>query len=70
MTQQSAARNSKRSEGSLDAEVCARLAPRMSKQGERASIRGLYFLPNVVYPGISLVPVGQKIVMNINVAPI
>lgn len=48
--------------GLPDAEACSTV------QANTASTLGLYFLPNVVYPGISLSPVGQKIVMNINVA--
>lgn len=50
--------------GLLDAEACSTV------RANTASTRGLYFLPNVVYPGISLSPMGQKIVMNINVATI
>ena len=50
--------------GSLDAKAC------FTVRANTVSIRGLCFLPNVVYSGISLFPVGRKIVMNINVAAI
>jgi len=50
--------------GLLDAKAC------FTVRANTMNIRGLCFLPNVVYSGILLSPAGQKIVMNINVTTI